>query len=355
LLRVGQADQALESANAAIRLDPGQDRAHELKGRSLLARGELDAAEAALAEATRLRPGNQRARRWLAHTLFKQGRFQHALTLSRRAARFAPRDTDAQILYAVNLAKGGQLDQAFKQIEQACTSERPLAVAAPGFRRGGPAPAGGTASRPEAKGGRDGTKGRVIGTVRPASGTPRVVYDFKEQWSRKSAGQSRTLFRLKRMATDAEKRGDLERMARMTTFLVAVGGRSSRHYAERLGKIAVGKNRCGEAVQTLEQASARFPDDPKLVYYLGRCYLGLGNRKAFDTLCAELGRRERGKAESLLCRCRLEVLDGNLDAAERSLEAALKAGWGSTDQLAKIKDLAPLLERRRRSGEKKKR
>jgi len=352
LLRIGRADGALESANAAIRLEPTLDRAHELKGRALLARGDLDAAEAALVEATRLSPENHRARRWLAHTLFRRGRFQHALSVSRRAARLAPRDTDAQILYAVNLARGGQLDQAFKQIQIACTAEAPMVAkfTLPRSRGRNTAGAGGAASRPESKGGKSDGKSLVDGT---AEAVPEALLTLKERNGAPSGSldrPSRTLLRLNRMARDAENRGDLERMARMTTLLTAVDGRSARGHAERLGRMALGKNRCKDAVQTLERASQRFPDDPKLVYYLGRCYLALGNREALGRLCEALGRRGSENAEFLLVRSRLEARAGNLDAAERSLEAALKAGWGPTEKLEKIKDLAPVLERRRRRG-----
>jgi tetratricopeptide (TPR) repeat protein len=343
LLRVGRADQALEAANAAIRLEPELDRAHELEGRALLARGEFDAAEAALVEATRLRPENYRARRWLAHTLYRRGRYKHALAVSRRAAKLAPRDTDAQILYAVSLAQGGQLDQAFKQIQHACTAEAPLVATFTPTRRGG-------ASPPKAKSGGADVKRVVVGTRRAGSEAPGLLREGKAEPRARPARPSRTLFRLKRMAREAEKQGDVDRMARMTNFLVAVNGRSGRRYAERLGRIAVGKNQCREAVQTLERASVRFPDDPKLAYYLGRCYLGLGNRKRLDRLCEEIGRRKSGEAEFLMVRSRLEAAAGHLDAAEQSLDAALKAGWGPAEKLESIKDLAPILERRRKGG-----
>jgi len=90
----GDHDDVLRLTDAILAARPGDDSAHELRARSLLALGRLDEAERHAADAVRLDPDEIRYRELLANVLSVRGAHRDAAAEFGRLARNDPRQPD---------------------------------------------------------------------------------------------------------------------------------------------------------------------------------------------------------------------------------------------------------------------
>ena len=87
----GNHERVIGLADALLAANPGQDAAHELRGRAFLALGRLDEAEADAQAAVRLDPDEIRYRELLAQVLSATGAHREAADEYGRLARLDPR------------------------------------------------------------------------------------------------------------------------------------------------------------------------------------------------------------------------------------------------------------------------
>jgi tetratricopeptide (TPR) repeat protein len=87
----GEHDRVLRLTEAVLAERPGDDAAHELRARALLALGRLDESEAHAADAVRLDPDEIRYRELLAEILSRRGAHRDAAVEYQRLARNDPR------------------------------------------------------------------------------------------------------------------------------------------------------------------------------------------------------------------------------------------------------------------------
>jgi tetratricopeptide (TPR) repeat protein len=90
----GDHDEVLRLTDAILAARPGEDAAHELRARALLALGRLDEAERHAADAVRLDPDEIRYRELLANVLSRRGAHRDAAAEFGRLARNDPRQAD---------------------------------------------------------------------------------------------------------------------------------------------------------------------------------------------------------------------------------------------------------------------
>ncbi|MCA1588146.1 MAG: tetratricopeptide repeat protein [Chloroflexi bacterium] len=90
----GDHDEVLRLTDAMLAARPGEDAAHELRARALLALGRLDEAERHAADAVRLDPDEVRYRELLANVLSRRGAHRDAAAEFGRLARNDPRQPD---------------------------------------------------------------------------------------------------------------------------------------------------------------------------------------------------------------------------------------------------------------------
>ena len=90
----GAHDEVLRLTDAILVARPGDDAAHELRARALLALGRLDEAERHAADAVRLDPDEIRYRELLANVLSRRGAHRDAAAEFGRLARNDPRQGD---------------------------------------------------------------------------------------------------------------------------------------------------------------------------------------------------------------------------------------------------------------------
>lgn len=90
-LAAGDQERVLRLSEAVLAERPGDDAAHELRARALLALGRLDEAEAHAADAVRLDPDEIRYRELLADVLSRRGAHRDAAAEYGRLARGDPR------------------------------------------------------------------------------------------------------------------------------------------------------------------------------------------------------------------------------------------------------------------------
>jgi tetratricopeptide (TPR) repeat protein len=86
----GKTDEAIAESRETIRLNPGNDTAHNNLGVLLAKQGKLDEANAEYREAIRLNPGNNTAHNNLGLNLFNQGKLDEAIAEYREAIRLKP-------------------------------------------------------------------------------------------------------------------------------------------------------------------------------------------------------------------------------------------------------------------------
>lgn len=90
----GDNDRVLRLTDGILAERPGDDAAHELRARALLALGRLDEAERHAADAVRLDPDEIRYRELLANVLSRRGAHRDAAAEFGRLARNDPRQPD---------------------------------------------------------------------------------------------------------------------------------------------------------------------------------------------------------------------------------------------------------------------
>ncbi len=90
----GAHDDVLRSTAEILAERPGDDAAHELRARSLLALGRIDEAEQEISDAVRLDPEEIRYRELLAEILAARGAHRDAATEFGKLSRSAPRQAD---------------------------------------------------------------------------------------------------------------------------------------------------------------------------------------------------------------------------------------------------------------------
>lgn len=90
----GDHDEVLRLTDAILAQRPGDDAAHELRARALLALGRLEEAERHAADAVRLDPDEIRYRELLANVLSRRGAHREAAAEFGRLARNDPRQPD---------------------------------------------------------------------------------------------------------------------------------------------------------------------------------------------------------------------------------------------------------------------
>ena len=90
----GDHDDVLRLTDAILAGRPGDDAAHELRARALLALGRLEEAERHAADAVRLDPDEIRYRELLANVLSRRGAHREAAAEFGRLARNDPRQAD---------------------------------------------------------------------------------------------------------------------------------------------------------------------------------------------------------------------------------------------------------------------
>lgn len=93
-LERGQFDEVVSRAREILAERPGDDAAHELQARALLALGRLDEAEREVADAVRLDPDEVRYRELLAEVLAARGAHRDAAAEFGSLARDDPRQPD---------------------------------------------------------------------------------------------------------------------------------------------------------------------------------------------------------------------------------------------------------------------
>ena len=110
LTRLGRLDEADRDVEKALSLFPELDRAHEVRGDLLIAKGELPAATAAFEEALKLNPSRQQTRMKLGRLLMRMGHVDKAKALRGEFLRMGQDNQD--IVRAVNLEKEEKLVEA---------------------------------------------------------------------------------------------------------------------------------------------------------------------------------------------------------------------------------------------------
>src|SRR5918992_6042556 len=90
----GDHESVVRLTDALLADRPGDDAAHELRARSLLALGRVEEAERHVQDAVRLDPDEVRYRELLADVLAREGAHRDAATEFGRLARDDPRQTD---------------------------------------------------------------------------------------------------------------------------------------------------------------------------------------------------------------------------------------------------------------------
>ena len=90
----GDHESVISLTDALLADRPGDDAAHELRARSLLALGRVEEAERHVQDAVRLDPDEVRYRELLADVLAREGAHRDAATEFGRLARDDPRQTD---------------------------------------------------------------------------------------------------------------------------------------------------------------------------------------------------------------------------------------------------------------------
>jgi Flp pilus assembly protein TadD len=108
----GDHEEVLRLTEALLAAHPGDDAAHELRARALLARGRLDEAERHVSDAVRLDPDEIRYRELLAQVLAARGAHGDAAAEYGRLARNDPRQRDWVLAEAGERLSAAENDEA---------------------------------------------------------------------------------------------------------------------------------------------------------------------------------------------------------------------------------------------------
>jgi tetratricopeptide (TPR) repeat protein len=118
-LERGQHELVLESTAAMLAGRPGNDAAHELRARALLALGRLDEAEAEASDAVRLDPDEVRYRELLAEVLAARGAHRDAAAEFGSLARADPRHADWTVAEARERLEAAQPEMGVEAARRA--------------------------------------------------------------------------------------------------------------------------------------------------------------------------------------------------------------------------------------------
>jgi tetratricopeptide (TPR) repeat protein len=110
LYKKGQANEAMEQFEEAVRLAPNYADAHVNFGVALLDQGRIDEAISQFQEAVRLKSENANAHVNLGSALLKKARLDEAITEFQKAINVKPDDADAQLMLAKVLALKQKFD-----------------------------------------------------------------------------------------------------------------------------------------------------------------------------------------------------------------------------------------------------
>lgn len=108
----GDHDEVLRLTEALLAERPGDDAAHELRARALLALGRVDEAEQQVADAVRIDPDEIRYRELMAQVLAAEGAHRDAAVEYGRLARNDPRQRDWLLAEAGERLDAAQAGQA---------------------------------------------------------------------------------------------------------------------------------------------------------------------------------------------------------------------------------------------------
>jgi tetratricopeptide (TPR) repeat protein len=111
-LNGGDHEEVLRLTEAVLATRPGDDAAHELRARALLALGRLDDAERHVSDAVRLDPDEIRYRELLAQVLAARGAHGDAAAEYGRLARNDPRQRDWVLAEAGERLSAAETDEA---------------------------------------------------------------------------------------------------------------------------------------------------------------------------------------------------------------------------------------------------
>jgi tetratricopeptide (TPR) repeat protein len=115
----GETDEAIAEFRHAIRLEPGDHKAHSSLGSALSDLGWLDEAVAEYRETIRLMPEEGIAHHNLGVALFHQGRVDDALAEYRETIRLSPNFAEAHYNLADTLRLRGLVDEAIEEYREA--------------------------------------------------------------------------------------------------------------------------------------------------------------------------------------------------------------------------------------------
>ena len=115
----GDHQAVLRLTEAMLAGRPGDDAAHELRARALLALGRVDEAEAHAADAVRIDPDEIRYRELLAETLAASGAHREAAVEYGRLARNDPRQRDWVLAEAGELLSAAEAEDAVEAARRA--------------------------------------------------------------------------------------------------------------------------------------------------------------------------------------------------------------------------------------------
>ena len=120
-LRKGDLPGALRSLAAAVTAGPDRSEPHRLLGIASRLDEQLEQSVAAFEAAVRLQPANERARLGLADVLMDMERFDEAEKVLQETARLLPQGVQAQYRLGRLYQSRGQYDDALKNLEYAAT------------------------------------------------------------------------------------------------------------------------------------------------------------------------------------------------------------------------------------------
>ena len=132
----GDHEEVLRISERALGERPGDDAAHELRARALVALGRLDEAERHAADAVRLDPDEIRYRELLAEILASRGAHADAATEYRDLSRNAPRQVSWTLAESRERLESAQLDRAVEAARRAVRLDRANADAQLALARG---------------------------------------------------------------------------------------------------------------------------------------------------------------------------------------------------------------------------
>jgi tetratricopeptide (TPR) repeat protein len=119
LFRMGKLEEAAAAAEEALKLEPGNKKAHNTLGNALARQGKIDEAVAAYQEAIRLDPRSAAAYTNLGEAERLRGNLEEAVTAQSEAIRFEPSSATAHHNLGITLRGLGRLGDAAAELRRA--------------------------------------------------------------------------------------------------------------------------------------------------------------------------------------------------------------------------------------------